>query len=411
MCMCMCMCTLDGWSPLQVADGKSTRTTGAPLAGPRRRARPRHFVAVFRRSAGCRSCSTRPGIFCDGHQARSSARVPQQTPTDRPRATTSPSVTASDGISGRSPAPRKNAVRAHSVDRANEAAISLVQRRLRRGSCSFDRPARCARSTRNDRAPTRPVFLVKQLARRICHRSGASAWCIRRGVYSGRRPHRRVNTQLSNLFVATRPLNSIRLAVSENASRIRPVGRAVTTPTPDQGDEAGGGRNDEAGPAWTLPGCPTSVGCFAPESAVVSSGGGTSAAAGAADPKPAMSLLAAAGPPLRASSIIPSNRPRIETPRRAASASAQARRSWSRRMPTTVDFEVAMVPLTVIMGVYITGAEWWQPGGRHWAGIASGVELNPTRTAPTFTQEPFIGPGPQVLALRSIGERPFSSGC
>jgi hypothetical protein len=42
-------------------------------------------------------------------------------------------------------------------------------------------------------------------------------------------------------------------------------------------------------------------------------------------------------------------------------------------MPTTVDLEVAMAPLTVIRAVYISGAEWWQPGGGHPAGTASGV--------------------------------------
>ena len=65
----------------------------------------------------------------------------------------------------------------------------------------------------------------------------------------------------SNRFAATRPLNSIKLAVREKASRISPVGRAVTAPTPDQGDPAGGGFDDEAGPACTLPGCPTWAAC------------------------------------------------------------------------------------------------------------------------------------------------------
>ena len=57
----------------------------------------------------------------------------------------------------------------------------------------------------------------------------------------------------------------------------------------------------------------------------------------------------------RASSIIPSKRPRTETPRRAASASTQARRSWSSRIPTTVDLVVAMTGLTVTRSVYNGG--------------------------------------------------------
>ena len=189
-----------------------------------------------------------------------------------------------------------------------------------------------------------------------------SVQCVREGVYRARRPHRRVNTQRSNRFAASRPLNSMRLAVSEKASRTRLVGRAVTAPTPDQGDEDDGEADDGNAPC-TLPAWPTAAGCGAPGSSVVCWPGVTAIVAGPADPRPAMARLASAGPPVRASSIIPSNRPRIETPRRAASASTQARRSWSRRMPTTVDFEVAMAPLTVIPGVYIGGAEWWQPGG------------------------------------------------
>jgi hypothetical protein len=163
--------------------------------------------------------------------------------------------------------------------------------------------------------------------------------------------------------------------VREKASRIRPVGSAVTAPTPAQGDEADGEVDDEDKDdvACRLPGCPRSMGCCAPASASLPSPGGTGAGAGPADPRPAMARLASVAPPLRASSIIPSKRPRIETPRRAASASTQARRSWSRRMPTTVDLEVAMAPLTVIRGVYISGAEWWQPGGGHRGGIASGL--------------------------------------
>ena len=261
---------------------------------------------------------------------------------------------------------QKNVVPAHLVHRANEIVITLLPRRPRWGSCSFDGPTRCGRNSRNKPHPDARCVPRETITKRGSATTRARPPGVsRRGVYSGRRPHRRVNTQLSNLFVATRPLNSMRLAVSENASRIRPVGRAVTMPTPDQGDEAGGELEDEEGPAFALPDWPMSVDRRAPGPASACSAGVTAVAAGAADPKPAMARLASAGPPLRASSIIPSNRPRIETPRRAASASTQARRSWSRRMPTTVDFEVAMAPFTVILGVYISGAEWWQPGGGH----------------------------------------------
>ena len=157
----------------------------------------------------------------------------------------------------------------------------------------------------------------------------------------------------------------------EKASRISPVGRAVTAPTPDQDDPAGGGFVDEQGPAFTLPGRPIWVGCCSPWSAPIPPAGGTACTAGAADPRPAMACVASARAPVRASSIIPSNRPRIETPRRSASASTQARRSWSSRMPTTVDLEVAMTSLTVMRGVYSSGAERWQAGGGSGCGIAS----------------------------------------
>ncbi len=218
-----------------------------------------------------------------------------------------------------------------------------------------------------------------------------------------RRAHRRVNTQRSNRFAARRPLSSITLAVSEKASRIRLVGRTVTAPTPDQGDESDG--RDDA--ALTLSGRSTATGRCAPASAVGSSAGSSAATAGAADPRPAIARLASAGPPVRASSIIPSNRPRIETPRRAASASTQARRSWSRRMPTTVDFEVAMAPLTVIPGVYIGGrrmvaARWWAPGnpttegsryfrppGPH--GRRTAVRTPPRLSKPANRQRPSLG--------------------
>ena len=141
-----------------------------------------------------------------------------------------------------------------------------------------------------------------------------------------------------------------------------------------------------------------------------------------------MARLASVAPPLRASSIIPSKRPRIETPRRAASASTQARRSWSRRMPTTVDFEVAIAPLTVIRGVYSSGAEWWQPGGGHrrrghlpdWLRHASADGSRPRSASPdsgrcrTFSERvsrtPSESPYPGVGEPERSGVEPPSDG-
>jgi hypothetical protein len=43
-------------------------------------------------------------------------------------------------------------------------------------------------------------------------------------------------------------------------------------------------------------------------------------------------------------------------------------------MPTTVDLDVAMTPLTVILSVFICGADWWQPGGRVGPGLRIGSD-------------------------------------
>jgi hypothetical protein len=192
----------------------------------------------------------------------------------------------------------------------------------------------------------------------------------RRGVYSERLLKRRVNTQLASRLVAQRPLNSMRLAVSERASRSRPPGTDVTDGTPDQGDEVvapamADPMEDPAGPLSERPEAVDSPELTSPEltPAIVSLRAWLADARGTAEPNPAIARSAPAASPNRASSIIPSNRPRTETPRRAASASTQARRSWSSRMPTTVDLVGAMTPLTVIRGVYSSGAERWQPGG------------------------------------------------
>jgi hypothetical protein len=302
------------------------------VAGGDRR-HSQHFVL----GGGCRSC-------CTVITGATSSFLPTRRPC---------SLSASNGLGPRSraggdlweipPNQTKEIPATELTGRTRHRTRCYCGRRQR--VSYFDSPTRCIRNTRNNlQSPATgvPRETISKGVLPPLPRVGTPAFG--EGVYSERRPQRRVNTQLSNLFAATRPLSSIRLAVSEKASRIRPVGRAVTAPTPDHGDEADGEFDDE------------------PEAAA-SSAGGTAAGAGAVDPRPAMARLASVGPPPRASSIIPSNRPRIETPRRAASASTQARRSWSRRMPTTVDLEVAMAPLTVIRAVYISGAEWWQPGG------------------------------------------------
>ena len=242
-------------------------------------------------------------------------------------------------------------------------SMRFVGGQTRRGAFATIETKRCSGATGVPRETITKEVLPPCAAARRCVDDG--------GVYRERRPQRRVNTHCSNLLVATRPLNSMRLAVREKASRIRPVGRAVTAPTLDQGDEGAGEPDDEA--------------------AAVASG--SPAGAGVADPRPAMARLASAGPPLRASSIIPSNRPRMETPRRAASASTQARRSWSRRMPTTVDLEVAMAPLTVIRAVYISGAEWWQPGGGHRGGDRFRIGSGPHRQRTEATARHLPRPG------------------
>ena len=175
---------------------------------------------------------------------------------------------------------------------------------------------------------------------------------------------RRVNTQFLRRLLAQRPLSSMRLAVSEKASRIRPPGTDVTDVTPAHGDDVEAPGSED--PALTVSDGVDgvdAVGSCELGAATVSSAAWAIDGPGAAEPSPAIARSASSDSSKRASSIIPSNKPRTETPRRAASASTQARRSWSSRMPTTVDLVVAMTPLTVIPTVYISGAERWQPGG------------------------------------------------
>ena len=369
---------------LQLADGEST-------------SRQQHFVL----SDGCGSCRTLRCVFVTGYGTLApvlcgSAGGSVQGPVEfRPRNRTDDqwslvreeswrpkrpteslsartySVRSRSGIFREILRFRKNATRSvgstgRTKRRSPSAALDVhaVRRSTtRRGAFATIETKRCSGATGVPRETITKEVLPPCAAARRCVDDG--------GVYRERRPQRHVNTHCSNLLVATRPLNSMRLAVREKASRIRPVGRAVTAPTLDQGDEGAGEPDDEA--------------------AAVASG--SPAGAGVADPRPAMARLASAGPPVRASSIIPSNRPRMETPRRAASASTQARRSWSRRMPTTVDLEVAMAPLTVIRAVYISGAEWWQPGGGHRGGDRFRIGSGPHRQRTEATARHLPRPG------------------
>jgi hypothetical protein len=185
------------------------------------------------------------------------------------------------------------------------------------------------------------VFLVKQLARGCA----APVFPLRTGWYGGVYTERSVrclvNTQPPSLLAAHRPPDSIRLAVSEHAPRMRPPGRAVTDPKSGKSDRPGNARKGDDDSVLTLPiGAPVASSSGL-DFAVVSTGG-PPAGPGAAPPNPATARAAPTASPERASSIIPSKSPRTETPRRAASPSTQARRSWSRRMPTTLDLVVAM---------------------------------------------------------------------
>ena len=163
----------------------------------------------------------------------------------------------------------------------------------------------------------------------------------RGGVYAERSAQARVNGQPASLLVAHRPVISIRPAVTENAPRIRPPGTAVTGPRLGHGDEPGAPPSAVGGGVPTLSGC-SGVDTSFDLGAAACSGRSSPPALAADDPEPAVARAASAFSPDRAPSIIPSKSPRTETPRRAASASTHARRSWSSRIPTTVDLLVAM---------------------------------------------------------------------
>lgn len=233
-----------------------------------------------------------------------------------------------------------------------ESAAILVEGRLLESSTHLHWPISDGGEHRGQRTPTdrerrsdgpvsrRSVFLVKQLARAARHqfsqhRSGAG------GVYTERSPRCLVNAQPPSRLVAHRPLDSIRLTVSEHAPRMRPPGRAMTDPKSGKSDRPGNARKGDDDPVLTLRAGTADASSSGLGVAIVSSAGGPPAGPDA-EPDPSMAPAAPGDSPERASSIIPSKSPRIETPRRAASPSTQARRSWSRRMPTTVDFVVAM---------------------------------------------------------------------
>ena len=208
----------------------------------------------------------------------------------------------------------------------------------------------------DSRLAPRRLFLVKQLAIDECNHFARRHRRATRDDGYKRPAKRRVNTQLLSLLVAQRPPNSRRLVEREKASRIKLPGTPATEPTPGRGGDEGA----------LTPCCDSdAVGPSGLDDAGTSSTDGRNVEAGPATESSGTSA-AVSTPSERASSIIPSKRPRTETPRRAASASTQARRSWSSRMPTTVDLDVAMTGLTVIRGVYINGrktvaAWWWGP--------------------------------------------------
>lgn len=136
-----------------------------------------------------------------------------------------------------------------------------------------------------------------------------------RPSYAERPPRSLVTGQLSILLRAHRPLLLISPVVMENAPRIMSLGSPVSEPRSGKVDEPDRDVDRVLTPSEEVATDASSIPDVAASSAVS---------------------------PVRAPSIIPSKRTRTETPRRAASASTQARRSWSRRMPTTVDLVVAM---------------------------------------------------------------------
>ena len=144
-----------------------------------------------------------------------------------------------------------------------ESAAIVVEGRLLESSTHLHWPISDGGEHRGQRTPTdrerrsdgpvsrRSVFLVKQLARAARHqfsqhRSGAG------GVYTERSPRCLVNAQPPSRLVAHRPLDSIRLTVSEHAPRMRPPGRAMTDPKSGKSDRPGNACKGDDDPVLTL---------------------------------------------------------------------------------------------------------------------------------------------------------------
>jgi len=158
-----------------------------------------------------------------------------------------------------------------------------------------------------------------------------------RRSYAERPPRSLVTGQLSILLRAHRPLLLISPVVMENAPRIMPLGSPVSEPR--------SGNEPDRDADWVLtPSEEEAADASSTPDASLTRSPLMSVTTGAGvDPEPAIARAASSAlSPVRAPSIIPSKSTRTDTPRRAASASSQARRSWSRRMPTTVDLVVAM---------------------------------------------------------------------
>jgi len=160
-----------------------------------------------------------------------------------------------------------------------------------------------------------------------------------RPSYAERPPRSLVTGQLSILLRAHRPLLLISPVVMENAPRTMPLGSPVREPRSGKGDEPDRDADWVLTPSEEVTTDASSIPDASPTRPPLLS---VTTGAGA-DANPAIARAASSAvSPVRAPSIIPSKRTRTETPRRAASASTQARRLWSRRMPTTVDLVVAM---------------------------------------------------------------------
>ena len=149
-----------------------------------------------------------------------------------------------------------------------------------------------------------------------------------------------IRRRITALQRGRRSLDSMRVAVNEAAARIALTGSAARCMTSVHTRGLGGEEGAEAQEAC---GGGSSVGRPVPRS--VRFGAPVSASEGSLIPCDSggaseLATGSASVSPDRPRSIISSKRMRTVTPRRAASASIHARRSWSRRRPRTVDLEV-----------------------------------------------------------------------